>query len=575
MSGIVGLFDPVGAEPSHLRRAARAAQYRGEVHVRSFGRIALGCYVNKVGASQFVERAGSALVADARIDAALPGSVSARLAVRHSGVELLAAVLDEEGPQGLDGLAADFALARWDLEGEELLLARDAFGLRPLYWAQAGDRLGFAPEPSVLLALGLASGDLDVGVVSLRLAGVDPAGERTAFAGISRVPGGRWVTFKGSQGRRIDRWFKPELVPVEDLTLHEASEVVREAVVESVTARSHGQSLGISLSGGRDSAAVAIASQLAGVRATCITLRFEPDSVPPEGAAARAMAHSAGHDWREAVIDTSVTVNDLLAIPNLAGSPVGFPSFPGAVGRRNAFQREGVGVVLDGEGGDPLFAAPPLSILDVVRSGRFRASVRAGRAYRRQTGHSYGPILKSVLRGAAPMRLIAFRDRYRRTPPWSAAPKTLGPLSGVRSSREMLVRFLRYLGGSDFLEMSEQLFQRAGIRYACPLYDQRVVRAALALPVDLRQPLPSLKPVLSAAFLGRSQGTRVKAVQTPFFRQLARDLQRDFPWLFDSATLCAQRGFVRGSAACGADSPWLVDSLEIVPTEMWLRRMEG
>jgi hypothetical protein len=138
----------------------------------------------------------------------------------------------------------------------------------------------------------------------------------------------------------------------------------------------------------------------------------------------------------------------------------------------------------------------------------------------------------------------------------------------------MLVRFLRYLGGSDFLEMSEQLFQRVGIRYACPLYDQRVVRAALTLPVDLRQPLPSLKPVLSAAFLGRSQGTRVKAVQTPFFRQLARDLQRDFPWLFDSATLCAQRGFVRGSAACGADSPWLVDSLEIVPTEMWLRRME-
>ena len=123
----------------------------------------------------------------------------------------------------------------------------------------------------------------------------------------------------------------------------------------------------------------------------------------------------------------------------------------------------------------------------------------------------------------------------------------------------MLVRFLRYLGGSDFLEMSEQLFQRVGIRYACPLYDQRVVRAALALPVDLRQPLPSPKPVLTAALLG----------------QLARDLQRDFPWLFDSASLCAQRGFVRGSAACGADSPWLVDSLEIVPTEMWLRRMEG
>ena len=59
----------------------------------------------------------------------------------------------------------------------------------------------------------------------------------------------------------------------------------------------------------------------------------------------------------------------------------------------------------------------------------------------------------------------------------------------------MLVRFLRYLGGSDFLEMSEQLFQRAGIRYACPSHSSALFGRHGALPVDAGQPLPSLEPM--------------------------------------------------------------------------------
>jgi asparagine synthase (glutamine-hydrolysing) len=134
-----------------------------------------------------VETPVSLVVADARVDAALAGPNVPTLEQTSTGIALVASMLDEAGPDGLDRVAADFALARWDRRRDQLMLARDAFGLRPRYWAKRGRRIGFASDPVVLFALGLASGDLDRDVVAQRLAGADPAGERTFFAGVRRV----------------------------------------------------------------------------------------------------------------------------------------------------------------------------------------------------------------------------------------------------------------------------------------------------------------------------------------------------------------------------------------------------
>lgn len=576
MSGIIGILDPNGADPSELRSAAAAASYRGLPEIRSIGPLLLGTLAREGESRSIVETPASLLVADARVDAALPGTPAARVAESRQGIDLLAALLDAAGPDGLDGLAADFALARWDLGRDELLLSRDAFGIRPLYWARRGARIGFAQDPAVLIALGLASGELDHEVVTEQLASRDPGGERTVFAGVLRVPGGRWLAFDSSREMRRGRWFRPEQVPVASVSLEEAASRVRDAVVDAVADRARGERTAVFLSGGRDSGAVAVAAKAAGVRATCFTLALEPAPVPREVDAARVLAGELGLEWHSVRVGTEITLRDLEAIPTLTGSPLGFPSFPAVMALRDALVGAGVTLVMDGDGGDILFMAHPVAVLDLARSWMFGAAISAARAYRNDWVYSYYRLVKTALRALAPRFVVNLRERARGPLPWAVGRgRAADSVAGARNAREQLIRFLLSLGESDYLSLSTQLWQRVEIQYACPLYDQRVVRAALSLPAGLRVPVPTPKPVLAAALLRGLDRGRVKAITYPYFFALAQTLHRDFPWLFESGNLCCKFGFVRGSGLpASTDRGWLGEALNLVPLEMWLRRRE-
>jgi asparagine synthase (glutamine-hydrolysing) len=515
------------------------------------------------------------MVADARVDAALVGRNLPVSEKTSTGIALLASTIDEAGPDGLDRLAADFALARWDRRRDQLMLARDAFGLRPLYWAKRGRRIGFASDPGILFELGLASGNLERDVVAQRLAGADPAGERTFFAGVRRVPGGRWLTLERDGLMRTGRWFRPGAIQVEETSLEEAASGMQEAIIDAVASRARGRRVAISLSGGRDSGAVAAAVRAAGVPAVCLTTKMEPDSDPPEWDRARELAEALGHEWRPVNV-TQPTLEDLKAIPHLAGNPVGFPAFPVVLAMRAAVTEAQATVFMQGEGGDPLFAAHPVAVLDLARSGKLRASVSAARAFRHKWIYSYALIAKCALRALTPRFLLDARERARPRPPWVlpvATPRD--PMGVPRSSREWLIRFLLYLGTSDYLEMSTQLWQRVGVEYACPLYDQRVVRAALRLPVDMRVPFPYPKPVLGA-LLAEDAESRIKADYSAYMKALAQTLHRDFPWLFDGSSLSRKGGFVRASSlSASVDTVGFTNSLlDLVTLEMWLRRQE-
>jgi asparagine synthetase B (glutamine-hydrolysing) len=574
VSGIFGLLDPTGVDPEELRSGAAAAAYRGDVQIQAFGSVVFGVYSGKPGGESFVVSPSSMLVADARVDGPLPGSVAERLARRLTGDELMGAILDQAGPEALDGVASDFALARWDPVERELLLARDAFGMRPLFWAQRGRKMAFAPDPSVLVALGLASGELEFAVIVEAVAGGDPAGEPTAFLGVNRVRGGHWITFHADGRIHRGRWFRPDRVPVEPLSAKAAISLVRESVVAAVASRTRGESVALSLSGGRDSGAVAVAMRHVGVNAVCLTEQKQPDTVPSETEPARELASAMGHDWCPVSIDSKVTLEDLHSIPDLAGSPIGFPSFPAARAFRDVLSTTGASVLLDGEGGDPLFAAGPIAIVDLARSGKLGMSWRSASAFRNNWRYSYPVVAKAACRALAPQHLLDLRERVRPTPPWAVASPTRR-VAEPRTSRDAATAFLSSLGGSPYLELSEQFYQRIGIQYACPLYDQRVVRVALALPVELRVPIPQAKPVLSAALLGDLSSTRVKATHAPYALALAETLHADFPWLFDSDSLSARRGYVRGPVGpLGPGARWLTETRNVVPTEMWVRKME-
>lgn len=573
MSGIFGLLDPDGVDRRAVQMAAgEVASYRGGALAVGEGPIALGVF-HRSEPSLLLERPGRILVADARVDGTVAGTPASRAAETHAGLDLLDTVLEDLGPEGLAGIAADFALARYDARRQRLLLSRDAFGVRPLFWARDGRRVGFASDPSILLALGLASGELERPVITAFLARRELLDGRTAFTGVRWLPGGTWRSFDVGGREDGGRWFRPEEVAQRELTLEEAAEEARVVIRAAVVSRAAGRKVALQLSGGRDSATVAVALAEEGVSATCLTQTFDPDLHLSEIEPARAVARAEGHGWRAVPVPSRVTPEDLDSLPAENGSPLGYPAFPLSISLADAAREVGAEISLTGHGGEPLFFAPPVAMLDLVRGGRIGEAVAAMRAYRHQWIYPYRVQAKALARALLPHGIMRLRERMRPVAPWVGPPipREVDPHTAPSSAREHLIAaLLTPWGYSDHLE--ERLYQRRGVELAHPFLDMRVVNLALALPVRLRVPMPAPKPVLSRAFLGRWEASRVKMVFSTYYFRLAESTISDFPWLAESDSLSAASGFVLpGEIGKAADPRWMLEFLSLVPVEAWLR----
>ena len=89
-----------------------------------------------------------------------------------------------------------FAFAIWDAPRRRLLLARDRLGVKPLYWAWAGDRLLFASEIKAILESGLIEARANEAVLPEVLATRATAGEETLFRGIHKLMPGHVLTWR-------------------------------------------------------------------------------------------------------------------------------------------------------------------------------------------------------------------------------------------------------------------------------------------------------------------------------------------------------------------------------------------
>src|SRR3954449_8190858 len=112
-----------------------------------------------------------------------------------SDAEVVLAAFTEWGTDGLDRLDGAFALAVWDRDTRRMTLARDAFGVRPLYVARAGDGWLVASEIRGILDSGLNERRPDDRTIYRYLRfRVNDDGPATFFAGIERVGAGEVVT---------------------------------------------------------------------------------------------------------------------------------------------------------------------------------------------------------------------------------------------------------------------------------------------------------------------------------------------------------------------------------------------
>jgi asparagine synthase (glutamine-hydrolysing) len=291
-----------------------------------------------------------------------------------------------------------YTIALHDPDRRRLVLSRDPFGIKPLYYACGAWGLVFASEPQAILATGLVDRRLRRQARDELLNLQFTTGAETVFAGIHRLLPGETVAVEG--GRIVERRCLAALPDggTDDRSESAVLDALDRALSNSVCLHQRSDvPYGMFLSGGIDSSAVlALMARLNDRPVLAFTARFPGTPVPDEGAHARQVAAAVGADQIEVDVTEQDFWQSLPAIAAAVDDPAAdyaiVPTFKLAqVARRS------VKVVLSGEGGDELFAG----------YGRYRSAMRpwpfARRLRRRGTFDGLG-----LLRDESPDWRLAF-----------------------------------------------------------------------------------------------------------------------------------------------------------------------
>jgi asparagine synthase (glutamine-hydrolysing) len=262
------------------------------------------------------------------------------------------------GRRVFDRLRGMFALGVWDAAHGRLTLARDRFGIKPLYYAEGPDFFLFASELRALLASGRIARRLDRIALQQFLGYQSVPPPRTLIAGVRQLPPGHYLDIAhGTPAAPRRYWDLLAAARPRHGSARQCREQVRELLDDAV--RSHLVSdvpVGLFLSGGIDSAAIAMLMAAQGVQPQSFSVAMT-EAAFDERSHARAVAAASGADHRE--IELSIDeVRD--AVP-AALARMDHPSGDGinTFVISEAVRQHGYKVALSGLGGDELFGGYP------------------------------------------------------------------------------------------------------------------------------------------------------------------------------------------------------------------------
>lgn len=315
----------------------------------------------------------------------------------HSGsdTEVLLAAFAAWGEAAVDRLVGMYAFAIWDRREKRLFLARDPFGIKPLFVAQSDGRLAFGSSAALLQDAVAIDRKADARKVYEYMAwGSVDADEHTFFAGVRRFPAGAvgWVDLRDGEVRATvhQRYRLPDTGTFTG-TFDQAVTTAREMFLDSV--RLHLRSdvpLGAALSGGIDSSSIVMAMRhLLGPGGDIHAVAYVADDARiSEERWIRIVAAAA--DVTLHVVEAGP--NDLLAdldrLIEAQEEPFGSTSIYAQYRVFQTAAAAGLKVMLDGQGADELLAGyeslHPYYLAGLLRSGRPTAALRFLR--RRQGG---------------------------------------------------------------------------------------------------------------------------------------------------------------------------------------------
>jgi asparagine synthase (glutamine-hydrolysing) len=280
----------------------------------------------------------------------------------HCDTELLVHLYEQEGPAFARRLRGMFAVALWDSTRRRLVLARDRYGIKPLYYRADTDGLEFASE-----LRSLPRGEIDLDALEAFLAFNSIPAPLTIFREARKLPPGHVLVWEDGK-LSLERYARPAPLPADELRDDDEAELIEELrsrLRDSVRAHLLADvPVGVLLSGGIDSSALAaLAAQESADPVRTFSIGFEERSFN-ELADARLVAERYGTRHRELVLRPDAA----LLLPALADAfdepfadSSALPTY-----LVSQLAAEDVKVALSGEGGDELFGGYYTYVADLL-----------------------------------------------------------------------------------------------------------------------------------------------------------------------------------------------------------------
>jgi asparagine synthase (glutamine-hydrolysing) len=437
----------------------------------------------------------------------------------RTDAELVLAAYGRWGEATPDRLNGTFTVIAWSAAGRTLQAVRDPLGIQPLFRSELGQTVLLSNSLGALTRDRRVPTTVSPIALAARVARRMPYQEETFYSGLKRIPQGhilRWAS--GTSDLR--RYWDPrppggDVVEGDHIEPEEFDALLERAVARRLS----GDLMGIYLSGGVDSVAVAAYATDLEQRSDRTPLALSlviPGEEVVDGETQRAVASAL--DLPQILLPLEDRRREdgilgaALALAADLPAPLLNPWLPGFLRLNDEAAARGCRTILTGNGGDEWLTTPILAA-DLIRTLRFRQLAAFAAAYRRSYGLSDWRVAKSILWRFGLRALLIdetqpFLERKARPllrrrlghllPAWLVPDRALRrelfdrPTSSLpsTSSRSVYVRaaskiFDHPLQDSDMEELFEAA-RRSGIRLVHPFFDQDLIALRYrALPEDL------------------------------------------------------------------------------------------
>ena len=500
MCGIAGIFDLSGAPVSaiQIRRMTDVIAHRGPDGEGLWVEDGIGLGHRRLAIIDLSDAAKQPMeTPDARYVITYNGELynyrELRVPLQSKGhafhsasdTEVVLAAFAEWGLEALPRFNGMFALALYDRKDRRFLLARDRFGVKPVYWMRQGDRLLFGSEAKAILAVSREGPDLDLEALVEYLTFQNFFTDRTLFKGLSLLPAGSYLVAERGRDPKIASYWdfgfaeggRSDPEALEEECNHLFQQAVNRQLVADVPVNAY-------LSGGLDSGAITAtaAAQMDDMRS--FTVGFDMNSASglelgfDERPRAEFMSYLFGTEHYEMVLKAGDMERAMSSIVYHLEEPRVGQSYPNYYAAKLA-SRFGK-VVLAGTGGDELFGGYPWRYYRAVVNEDFEHYVDQYYGFWQRLIPN--GLLHDVLAPVtSEIRHVRTRDIFRDT--FKSHAETL-------SRPEDYVNHSLYLEAKTFLHgllvVEDKLSMAHSLENRVPFLDNDLVDFAQSLPVRFK-----------------------------------------------------------------------------------------